>query len=51
MRELKTAGEKFDIVFLDAAKDQYISYYKLALEMLTPSGLHPGGQLVVCAGV
>ena len=38
MRELKNAGEKFDIVFLDASKDQYISYYKLAKEMLTPSG-------------
>ena len=38
MQELKTTGEKFDIVFLDASKDQYIAYYKLALDMLTPSG-------------
>ena len=30
--------EKFDIVFLDAAKDQYISYYKIALDILAPSG-------------
>ena len=38
MDDLKTAGEKFDIVFLDAPKDQYIPYHKLALDMLTPSG-------------
>ena len=38
MDDLKTAGEKFDIVFLDAPKDQYIPYHKFTLEMLTPSG-------------
>lgn len=38
MSELKTAGEKFDIVFLDASKEEYIHYYKLAMEMLTPKG-------------
>ena len=38
MDDLKTAGEKFDIVFLDAPKDQYIPYHKFALDMLTPSG-------------
>ena len=39
MKELKSSHEKFDIVFLDAAKDQYISYYKIALDILTPSGV------------
>lgn len=38
MKEMKSAQEKFDIIFLDAAKDQYIAYYKLAMDMLTPSG-------------
>ena len=39
MDDLKTAGdEKFDIVLLDAPKDQYIPYHKFALDMLTPSG-------------
>ena len=38
MHELNSADEMFDIVFLDASKDQYISYYKIALDMLTPSG-------------
>ena len=38
MSDLKTAGEKFDIVFMDASKEQYVLYYKLALDMLTPTG-------------
>ena len=38
MHELNSEDEKFDIVFLDASKDQYTSYYKIALDMLTPSG-------------
>ena len=39
MDDFKTAGEKFDIVLLlDDPKDQYIPYYKFALDMLTPSG-------------
>ncbi|EDO40475.1 predicted protein [Nematostella vectensis] len=38
MTDLKSAQEKFDIIFLDAAKDQYITYYHLALSMLTPTG-------------
>ena len=38
MSELKNAGENFDIVFLDACKDQYISCYKLAKGLLRPSG-------------
>ena len=38
MHELNSSDEKFDIVFLDASKDQYTSYYKIALDMLTPSG-------------
>ena len=48
MRELKDAGEKFDLVFLDASKDQYISYYKIAFEMLTPSGFIMAGNFL-CA--
>ena len=38
MEEMKSDGEKFDIVFLDAAKDQYISYYTIAKDVLSPSG-------------
>ena len=55
MDDLKTAGEKFDIVFLDAPKDQYIPYHKFALDMVTPGGytlwLHHGGQLSVRAAL
>uniref|UniRef100_A0A7S3XWX0 3-dehydroquinate synthase domain-containing protein n=1 Tax=Heterosigma akashiwo TaxID=2829 RepID=A0A7S3XWX0_HETAK len=32
MRELAAAGEKFDIVFLDADKENYVAYYKVAME-------------------
>lgn len=28
------AGEKFDVIFLDADKDNYLTYYKLALDGL-----------------
>ena len=38
MGELNTSREKFDIVFLEAYKEQCILFYNLALEMLTPSG-------------
>lgn len=38
MEKLLEDGETFDIVFLDAAKDQYIQYYKIAMQMLTEDG-------------
>merc|ERR1739845_167241 len=31
MRELLQNGEKFDIIFLDADKENYLEYYDLAL--------------------
>ena len=36
MDDLKTAGEKFDIVFLDAPKDQYIPTTNSLLTCLHP---------------
>ena len=30
--------EQFDLVFIDADKEQYVEYYKLALEKLKPGG-------------
>ena len=38
MDELHSDGETFDIVFLDAAKEQYVLYYKRAMKMLTKGG-------------
>ena len=34
MKALKAAGEKFDIVFLDADKERYVEYYELAMDGL-----------------
>mmetsp|Transcript_38612 Transcript_38612/g.49268 ORF Transcript_38612/g.49268 Transcript_38612/m.49268 type:complete len:861 (-) Transcript_38612:211-2793(-) len=34
MKQLQEAGEKFDIIFLDADKENYISYYNLSMEGL-----------------
>ena len=39
MKKLLQAGEKFDIIFLDADKENYIAYYDLAMSgMLTENG-------------
>ena len=34
MKQLKTQGSTFDIIFLDADKENYIEYYELALDGL-----------------
>jgi len=39
MRELVKAGEKFDIIFIDADKVNYIEYYELSLQILATDGL------------
>lgn len=39
LRELAAAGERFDLVFLDADKEGYVDYYEAALPMLPPGGL------------
>merc|ERR1712156_875969 len=39
MKELLEKGEKFDIVFLDADKENYITYYDLTMKgLLNPNG-------------
>lgn len=37
--ELAAAGQRFDLVFLDADKERYVEYYEAALPMLPPGGL------------
>lgn len=39
LRELAAAGERFDLVFLDADKGGYVRYFELALEMLPIGGV------------
>lgn len=40
MEKLAEEGRKFDVVFLDANKTGYLTYYNLAMDrdMLTPTG-------------
>ncbi|XP_060079583.1 uncharacterized protein LOC132558973 [Ylistrum balloti] len=40
MRKLARDGEQFDIIFLDANKDDYLSYFKIIMDnnMLSPRG-------------
>lgn len=39
LEQLRTAGERFDLVFIDADKSGYISYFDLALDMLPVGGV------------
>ncbi|PRP94181.1 putative O-methyltransferase [Enhygromyxa salina] len=39
LRALNGAGERFDLVFLDADKGGYVGYFELALEMLPVGGV------------
>jgi caffeoyl-CoA O-methyltransferase len=39
IHELATAGDRFDVLFLDADKQGYVDYYEAALPMLPAGGL------------
>lgn len=39
MNKLIEKGEKFDIIFIDADKENYIEYYELSLKLLEKDGL------------
>lgn len=39
MKDLADKGEKFDIIFLDADKENYIEYYELSLKLLEQDGI------------
>ena len=39
LRELVAAGCRYDFVFVDANKREYLDYYESVMEMLTPGGL------------
>jgi len=39
MNEMVANGEKFDLIFIDADKENYIEYYELSLKLLEKSGI------------
>jgi len=39
MKEMLDKGERFDIIFIDADKENYIEYYELSLKLLEKDGL------------
>jgi predicted O-methyltransferase YrrM len=39
MKEMVKSGEKFDLIFIDADKENYIEYYELSLQLLEVNGI------------
>jgi len=35
MKDMVDRGEKFDLIFIDADKENYIEYYELGLQLLS----------------
>ena len=39
MNDMVTKGDKFDIIFIDADKENYIQYYEIGLKLLAQDGI------------
>jgi len=39
MKDMVKEGQKFDIIFIDADKENYIEYYELGLQLLEKDGI------------
>lgn len=39
MKKMVQDGEKFDLIFIDADKENYIEYYELSLQLLESNGI------------
>ena len=38
LKELKNSGQKFDLIFIDADKENYINYYDISIDMVGSGG-------------
>ena len=39
LKELKKSGKKFDLVFIDADKENYLNYYNICIDLIDKEGL------------
>ncbi len=39
LKELKNSGQKFDLIFIDADKENYINYYDISIDMVVSGGM------------
>ena len=39
MKELKNSKQKFDLVFIDADKENYLNYYEICIDLIDKRGL------------
>ncbi len=39
LKELKDSGQKFDLIFIDADKENYLNYYETCIELINKNGL------------
>ena len=39
LKELKDSSQKFDLIFIDADKENYLNYYETSLELINKNGL------------
>ena len=39
LKELKDSSQKFDLIFIDADKENYLNYYETSLELINKKGL------------
>ena len=39
LKELKDSGQKFDLIFVDADKENYLNYYEASVDLINKNGL------------